>query len=144
MTTRLYLSLNAALLVAGLGAAVSPLACGPRPARAAGASDDFPELADPVTLRQRQALGILDQVLPANPTPTPFSPGFVLEVTIAGNVALPGEPYMLIVAGKCPIELVPPRCRDDFKRLPRGASLVCMRNDEIRQRLVPPDTAAPL
>ena len=100
--------------------------------RAAGLSSD-------AGLSRDGAIGILDQVFPANPTPTPFSPSFVLEVTTAGNVVLPGEPYMLIVAGKCPIEMVPPRCREDFKRLPAGASLACMRNDEIHQRLRPAD-----
>lgn len=117
------------------------------PARAAG--DDFPE-RELFTRRQRgaaplagdpSASAILDQALPlradGSPVPTPFSPSFVLEVTPSGNVVLPGEPYMLIVAGKCPIELVPPRCREDFKRLPAGASLACMRNDEIHQRLRP-------
>lgn len=97
------------------------------------------------------ALGILDQALPlradgsGEPVPTPFAPSFILEVTTAGNVVLPPSgssasgasgPLMLVVAGKCPPELVPPRCREDFLRLPRGASLVCMRDAALNARVL--------
>ena len=90
------------------------------------------------------AESILDQVLPLGPdglpVPTPFPESFILEVSVAGNVVLPdvAQPYMLVVAGKCPPDLVPPRCRADFARLPPGASLVCMRTDVLHRRLTDP------
>ena len=99
-----------------------------RPTRAAG-------------LSRADAIGILDQTLPlgpdGSPVPTPLPPSFILEVTPSGNVVLPGQPYMLVVVGKCPPELVPPRCRADFARLPPGSTLACMRTDEIYKRLHP-------
>ena len=113
-----------------------------QPPRASAQQLGEDEVPEPLlTRRQRAAglsrdgaIGILDQVLPS-PTPTPFSASFVLEVTPSGNVALPGEPYMLVVQGQCAVEQVPPRCREDFSRLPKGATLACMRTDVIRKRL---------
>lgn len=121
--------IEAAIMIFASVAIATPFACGPRPTR-----HEPPAATAGMSLADAEA--ILAAVMPS-PEPTPFPRAFVLDVTIAGNVALPGQPYMLIVAGKCPIELVPPRCREDYRRLPRGATLACMRTDDIHRRLRP-------
>lgn len=78
-------------------------------------------------ITRAEADGILSQAFAA-PTPWEFD---VLEISSAGNIAFPGRPVGVFVAGEAPELVVPPRCRADFHRLPRGASLVCMPDDDM-------------
>lgn len=61
------------------------------------------------------------------PTPTPWPDAVSAEVRPSGNVLVKFAPRGVFVAGKAPIEIIPPDCRDDFRSAPSGTTVICMR-----------------
>ena len=81
------------------------------------------------TLTKAEAERILAAVVP-----TPFEHSFVAEVTPLGNVVLPLRPMIVAVAGQTPAGVLPERCRAEFARLPRDATMICMSDDSLYRR----------